>query len=138
MAITASFNAAAGVLSIFSDNLDNTVTVSRNAAGNILINGGAVAVLGGNPTVANTALIQAFGLGGNDNLLLDQSLGALPAANLFGGGGNDTVTGGSGDDQIFGQGDNDVLLGAWRLRSSVRRRRQRYADRRRRRRPAVR
>ena len=111
MAITASFNAAAGVLSIFSDNLDNTVTVSRNAAGNILINGGAVPVAGGNPTVANTALIQAFGLGGNDNLLLDQSLGALPAANLFGGGGNDTATGGSGGDQIFGQGDNDVLLG---------------------------
>ena len=111
MAITASFNAAAGVLSIFSDNLDNTVTVSRNAAGNILINGGAVPVLGGNPTVANTALIQAFGLGGNDNLLLDESAGALPAANLFGGAGNDTAGGGSGDDQLFGQGGNDVLLG---------------------------
>ena len=111
MAITASFNAAAGVLSIFSDNLDNTVTVSRNAAGNILVNGGAVAVVGGNPTVANTALIQAFGLGGNDNLLLDESQGALPAANLFGGAGNDTAGGGAGDDQIFGQGDNDVLLG---------------------------
>jgi hypothetical protein len=42
MAITASFNAAAGVLSIFGDNPDNTVTVSRNAAGQILVNGGAV------------------------------------------------------------------------------------------------
>ena len=94
MAITASFNAGAGVLSIFSDNLDNTVTVSRNAAGAILINGGAVPVLGGAPTVANTSLIQAFGLGGNDNLLLDESLGALPAANLFGGTGHDTAGGG--------------------------------------------
>jgi Ca2+-binding RTX toxin-like protein len=111
MAITASFNAAAGVLSIFADNPDNTVTVSRNAAGNILINGGAVPVVGGNPTVANTALIQAFGLGGNDNLSLDESSGALPAANLFGGAGNDTAGGGSGGDQIFGQSDNDVLLG---------------------------
>jgi Ca2+-binding RTX toxin-like protein len=111
MAITASFNAAAGLLSIFSDNLDNTVTVSRNAAGNILINGGAVPVLGGNPTVANTALIQAFGLGGNDNLLLDESSGALPAVNLFGGAGNDTASGGFSDDQVFGQSGNDVLLG---------------------------
>ena len=55
MAITASFNAGAGLLSIIADNPDNTVTVSRNAAGTILINGGAVAVVGGNPTVANTA-----------------------------------------------------------------------------------
>jgi Ca2+-binding RTX toxin-like protein len=111
MAITASFIASSGVLSIFSDNLDNTVTVSRNAAGNILINGGAVPVLGGTPTVANTALIQAFGLGGNDNLQLDQSNGALPAANLFGGTGNDTITGGAGGDFLFGQSDNDVLVG---------------------------
>jgi Ca2+-binding RTX toxin-like protein len=111
MAITASFNAGAGLLSIFADNPDNTVTVSRDAAGTILINGGAVAVLGGNPTVANTALIQAFGLGGNDNLSLDESLGALPAANLFGGAGNDTAGSGSSDDQIFGQSGNDILLG---------------------------
>ena len=111
MAITASFNAGTGLLSIFADNPDNTVTVSRNAAGNILINGGAVPVLGGVPTVANTSLIQAFGLGGNDNLSLDQSLGALPAANLFGGIGNDTASGGSGGDQLFGQSGNDVLLG---------------------------
>jgi Ca2+-binding RTX toxin-like protein len=111
MAITASFNAAAGALSIVSDSLDNMVTVSRDAAGQILVNGGAVPILGGVPTVANTALIQAFGLGGADNLVLDESGGALPAANLFGGTGNDTAGGGSSDDQLFGQGDNDVLLG---------------------------
>jgi Ca2+-binding RTX toxin-like protein len=99
------------VLSIFSDNLNNVVTVSRNAAGAILVNGGAVPVLGGTPTVANTALIQAFGLGGNDNLRLDESNGALPATNLFGGAGNDTASGGSGADLLFGQSDNDVLLG---------------------------
>jgi Ca2+-binding RTX toxin-like protein len=111
MAITASFLANAGVLSIFSDNLDNIVTVSRNAAGIILVNGGAVAVQGGQPTVANTALIQAFGLGGNDNLRLDESNGALPATNLFAGAGDDTATGGSGNDMLFGQAGNDVLLG---------------------------
>ena len=38
--------------------LDNNIALSRNAAGQILVNGGAVAVVGGTPTVANTSLIQ--------------------------------------------------------------------------------
>ena len=42
MAVTASFNAPAGLLTEFGDALDNTITTSRNAAGNILVNGGAV------------------------------------------------------------------------------------------------
>src|SRR5262249_50383083 len=36
---------------------------------------------------------------------------ALPRANLFGGAGNDTLTGGSGADMLFGQAGNDTLLG---------------------------
>jgi Ca2+-binding RTX toxin-like protein len=87
------------------------MTFSRNAAGNILVNGGAVAIKGGTATVGNTALIQAFGLGGNDVITLDESQGALPAANLFGGAGNDTLIGGSGGDMLFGQAGNDTLLG---------------------------
>jgi Ca2+-binding RTX toxin-like protein len=109
MAITSNFNN--GALSVFGDALDNNTAVSRNAAGGILVNGGAVPVTGGTPTVANTALIQAFGLGGNDTITLDESNGALPRANLFGGEGNDVLTGGSGNDQLFGQGGNDTLLG---------------------------
>ena len=61
------------------DSLDNTMTISRNAAGDILVNGGAVAVSGGTPTVANTSLIQIFGQGGNDTLSLNEANGALPA-----------------------------------------------------------
>src|SRR5215218_7933133 len=110
-AVTASFSPGAGLLSVFGDNLDNNITVSRNAAGTILLNGGAVAVLGGTPTVANTAQIQVFGLGGNDTLTLNEANGALPRANLFGGAGNDTLTGGSGNDMLFGQAGNDTLLG---------------------------
>ena len=45
------------------------------------------------------------------SLTLDETNGALPRANLFGGGGNDVLTGGSGDDQLFGQAGNDTLLG---------------------------
>ena len=111
MAVTATFLPGAGLLSAIGDYLNNTITFSRNAAGNILVNGGAVSVKGGTPTVANTSKLQAFGLGGDDNLTLDEANGALPAAQLFGGAGNDTLTGGSGADQLFGQDGNDTLLG---------------------------
>ena len=47
MAIKASFSPGAGLLSVFGDAAKNTVTVSRNAAGTLLVNGGAVAVAGG-------------------------------------------------------------------------------------------
>jgi Ca2+-binding RTX toxin-like protein len=110
-AVTASFSPGAGLLSVFGDALDNTIVASRNAAGNILINGGAVTVRGGSPTVANTSTIQIFGLAGNDNLSLDEANGALPRALLFGGAGNDVLNGGSGADQLFGESGNDILNG---------------------------
>jgi Ca2+-binding RTX toxin-like protein len=100
-----------GVLSVFGDSAGNTVTISRDAAGKLLVNGGAITVAGGTPTVANTTLIQAFGQGGNDIVTISEVNGALPRANLFGGAGNDVLTGGSGGDQLFGQTGNDTLLG---------------------------
>ena len=84
-AVTATFLPGAGTLSIFGDALDNTIPVSRDAAGQILVNGGAVNVVGGTPTVANVSLIQVFGQAGNDTVTLDEANGALPKANLFGG-----------------------------------------------------
>jgi Ca2+-binding RTX toxin-like protein len=105
------FSRPSGTLSEFGDALDNTIITSRNAAGTILVNGGAVQVKGGTPTVANTALIQVFGQGGNDTLMLDEANGALPRANMFGGAGNDIVSGGSGGDMLFGQSGDDVLSG---------------------------
>src|SRR5215203_1286657 len=111
MAVTATFSPTSGLLTVFGDNLDNTVTTSRNAAGKLLVNGGAVAIKGGTATVANTSLIQVFGQGGNDNIALSETNGALPKANLFGGAGNDILTGGSGADMLFGQAGNDTALG---------------------------
>jgi Ca2+-binding RTX toxin-like protein len=108
-AVTSSFSA--GTLTVFGDNLDNNITISRDAAGKLLVNGGAVSVNGGTPTVANVALIQVFGQGGNDTVTLSEATGALPRANLFGGAGNDVLTGGSGTDMLFGQAGNDTLLG---------------------------
>ena len=107
-ATVATFNN--GVLTVFGDSGANTITVSRDAAGGILVNNGAISVIGGSPTVANTTIIQVFGLAGNDAIVLDEANGALPRANLFGGGDNDTLTGGSGGDLLFGQNGNDTLV----------------------------
>ena len=108
-ATTATFSS--GVLSVIGDSTDNTITTSRDTAGKILVNGGAIAVTGGTPTVANTSLIRVFGLDGQDVIALSELNGALPAASLSGGSGNDTLTGGSGADQLFGQAGNDTQLG---------------------------
>ncbi len=111
LAVTAAFSPKLQVLSVFGDAQNNQISVSRNAAGAILVNGGAVSIVGGSPTVANVSLIQVFGLAGDDTVTLNEASGALPSANLFGGAGNDTLTGGSGGDMLFGQVGNDTLLG---------------------------
>src|SRR4051812_23833664 len=74
-AVVASFSA--GTLTVFGDNLDNVIAVSRDAAGKLFVNGGAVTVQGGTATVANTSLIQVFGQSGNDTVSLNESNGAL-------------------------------------------------------------
>src|SRR5262249_17992845 len=106
-AITATFSAAGAELRVVGDALDNTIVVSRDAAGTILVNGGAVEVQGGQPTVANTRMIMIDDAGGDDTLSLDETNGALPAASLFGGDGNDVLTGGSGNDLLVGRPGND-------------------------------
>jgi Ca2+-binding RTX toxin-like protein len=108
-ATTATF--APGVLTVLGDNADNSIVISRDAAGKILVNNGVIVPVGGTPTVANTTVIRVMGLGGQDTLTLTEVNGALPRANLFGGSGNDTLTGGSGGDQLHGQAGNDTLLG---------------------------
>jgi hypothetical protein len=59
-----------GLLSIFGDKLDNGIVVSRDLAGYILINGGAVSVTGGVPTVANRAGSKRVSLGPRTRLEL--------------------------------------------------------------------
>ena len=45
---------AFGVLAVVGDAQDNTIVISRDAAGRILVNNGDVRVIGSTPTVANT------------------------------------------------------------------------------------
>jgi Ca2+-binding RTX toxin-like protein len=108
LAVTASFSAAAGELRVTGDDQDNVIVVSRNAAGAILVNNGAVAIQGDVPTIANTTHFHIVGAGGNDAISLDETNGPLPGAAIFGGAGNDTLTGGSGEDFIEGDAGNDV------------------------------
>lgn len=108
-AVTASFSA--GVLTVQGDALGNTIAISRNAGGTLLVNNGAVAITGGNATTANTTKIQVYGKDGNDSITLNEANGALPAAVLYGGNGNDQLTGGSSADRLYGEVGNDVLRG---------------------------
>src|SRR5262249_1372692 len=62
--IVAIFIAPLGVLVAVGNAQDNQITVTRDAAGNLLVNGGSVPILGPKPTVANTTLIELFGLAG--------------------------------------------------------------------------
>ena len=64
--IAAVFDPGTGILTITGDDQDNTIVVSRDAAGILRVNNGAVSITGGAPTVANTTLIQIFGGAGND------------------------------------------------------------------------
>ena len=111
LAVTASFSSAGGLLSVTGDNFDNNIEISRAANGRILVNDGEVAIVGGVPTVANTTVILASGLDGNDSIVLNESLGALPEATILGGDGNDTLIGGAGEDTIIGGADNDFIRG---------------------------
>ena len=110
-AVTAVFVPSTGVLTVLGDAANNAIDISRNAAGAILVNGGAIQVVGGAPTVGNTTTITVFGQSGDDTISLDEANGVLPKALLFGGAGNDLLTGGAGADQLFGQAGNDTLLG---------------------------
>ena len=85
MPITASYSAATRKLSAIGSAVEENIVFNRNVAGQIFVNGGAVPVSGGTPTVANTDLIEAFGLDLDDVISLDETNGILPAADLFGG-----------------------------------------------------
>jgi Ca2+-binding RTX toxin-like protein len=110
-ATTALFVHGQGVLTIAGDSGDNTIVVSRDAAGNILVNQGAVDIHGTTATVDNVRLLQVFAGAGNDSVSLDETNGPLPQADIFGGAGNDRLAGSSAADRIFGEDGDDAIEG---------------------------
>jgi Ca2+-binding RTX toxin-like protein len=107
---SAVFNAASGILTVIGDELANTISVGRDAAGTILVNGGAMPITGGPATVTNVVLVEVFGRGGDDHLTVETASG-LPPMHLFGEAGNDTLTGGIGSDVLVGGSGQDTLIG---------------------------
>src|SRR5215813_69528 len=109
MTVSSRFNPATGVLTATGDNHDNTITVSHDATGAILINDGAVPIVGGTPNVANTTQIQLSGRGGDDVITADSS-STVPVT-IDGGAGDDTITGGGGADILYAGAGNDIVTG---------------------------
>jgi Ca2+-binding RTX toxin-like protein len=127
MLATHSFSA--GTLTITGDGTDETITVSRSAAGFLKLNGANINVSGNALTVAQTTTIVVDGRGGNDTIKVTDANGVMPKATLRGSSGNDTLTstatagdkvdGGTGDDtlnsgagidEMFGKEGNDTLI----------------------------
>src|SRR5262249_28266180 len=96
---------------VTGDDQDNSLAVSRDAAGTLVVNSDAsiVPVQGGPATAANTRLIQIFGMGGNDTLIWSRSAN-LPPARIDGGAGDDIITSGTGNDTLVGGAGNDTYL----------------------------
>jgi Ca2+-binding RTX toxin-like protein len=109
VAITAKFSN--GTLRVQGDRFGNAITVGRDIPGDLFVNAGAVPIVGGPATIGNTSLIRVVGRRGNDTITLDDANGILPPTDLFGGGGNDTLTGGFGNDRLYGEGGRDILIG---------------------------
>jgi Ca2+-binding RTX toxin-like protein len=110
-AITASFAAESGILTVLGDEVANEIVISRDAAGHILVNAGAVPISGGIPTIVNTSKVSVHGMDGADVITMDDTEGALPESDLRGGEGFDTITGGAGFDLILGENGLDSLIG---------------------------
>lgn len=106
---TATFNKGHRVLVVLADAGGGTITVGRNAAGTLNVNGGAVLIRGGRATVRNVDRIVVVGGAGADRIAIDEQGGPLPGATLQGGGGDDELFGGSGSDHLLGGDGADLL-----------------------------
>jgi Ca2+-binding RTX toxin-like protein len=109
----AQFDPATGVLTVTGTEASDSFVVSASGNGSIVVNGGAVPIGGGAPTLSNTVRIELIGLGGDDQLVIDTLGAPMPNAVLRGGSGVDVLIGGTGDDELNGgPGDDQLFLGA--------------------------
>lgn len=106
------FAPATGVLTVSGTDGPDSFVVSLAANGSLVVNGGAIPISGGVPTLANTVRIELRGNGGDDQLVIDQLGEVLPDGVLLGGAGADVLVGGAGDDTVYGgDGADQALLG---------------------------
>src|SRR5262245_35414642 len=100
-ATRAHFTKGPRVLTVVGDSRGDNIIVGRDPNGVIEVNGGAVAIRGARATVSNVDLIVVLGGSGNDHLAIDEANGPLPRALLFGGAGDDELSGGASNDRLF-------------------------------------
>jgi Ca2+-binding RTX toxin-like protein len=106
----ARFSPATGVLSVHGTADADTFVVSVKSSGAIVVNGGAIPIQGGTPTLANTVRIALHGRGGDDQLVVDPSA-SLPGARIVGGKGDDVLVGGAGPDEfLWAAGDGEDVV----------------------------
>jgi len=111
-AVTASFNPTSGLLLVRGDNVDNSITIQRNTAGLIRVNGARVSTPSGFLKLNQVQKILVKALGGNDTVLLSPAAGGITKpATLRGGVGDDTLTGGVLNDALLGEAGNDSING---------------------------
>lgn len=110
---TAFAGGGADTLTVTGDSLGNLIHVSAIGVNNVSVNGGD-----GDDTIqfdldANSFAINLTvnGQGGNDSIEAGFISGTSLAISLFGGDGNDTISGSSVGDTISGDGGDDSLLG---------------------------
>jgi uncharacterized delta-60 repeat protein len=88
---------------------NDTITVNPSEDGMQLVVKLGHMMLGSFPLASVTSGIVAHGLGGNDKITVSSKV--TKPADLFGGPGNDVLTGGAGDDRLFGEEGDDSLNG---------------------------
>jgi Ca2+-binding RTX toxin-like protein len=101
-----SVSLAAGVLTVTGTSLNDAITITKNAAGQVSVNNdGSVS----NFTWASVNKVVVNGLAGNDSIISQNSM-TKPML-VHGGDGNDTIFGGGGNDSLYGDNGNDRIDG---------------------------
>ncbi len=100
------FSFSSGVLTVTGTSLDDTITV-LNDAGTIKIDANG-SVISTGLAAASVTSASVTGLGGNDVLELDTTLGTALLGTLLGGEGDDTLVSGLGQDTLNGGNGTDT------------------------------
>jgi ELWxxDGT repeat protein len=101
-----------GVLTITGSDTDDQIVISRSPGDpsmlKVLSNGGY-----GSIKLSQISKILVSAGGGNDLINFNEKYGAIPfPSTIYGGTGNDTITGGSEQDRIYGGDGNDWIEGS--------------------------
>jgi Ca2+-binding RTX toxin-like protein len=103
------YSLASGVLSVVGTSGDDVITVYNDAGAIKIDSNGSIIDTGA--TAAAVTGVSISGLGGNDTLKIDLSLGAALLGSLLGGDGNDLLISGRGNDLLDGgAGDDEVTF----------------------------